>query len=450
VEISHLATPLNVPEQISRRVLDRYLDAHYYGRDRSVFLRIGNEDIPSGAIQVCDLGDIDDGEGRQTWAHLPSNAAEKIALDPLLGRIALPPKPQWRDEPVVVTYHYGFSADMGGGEYERGEAAAPDLRAVDSLPELQSALADLGDDTIVEVVDNGRYENGTGLAIRPEPGTRVELRARNGRRPIIALLTEGALSIESTARAVVIVDGFLISGAITITGPLTLRLRHCTLVPGLRLDSDGAPIHREAPSLIIAGPANVEIERCIVGRIVADAEASVTISDSVVDATAERGPAFGPPMGGDGAFGGRLRVERATIIGSVATRQLDLAFNAIFLGPLTVERTQIGYVRHSYLGEGSRTPARFDCQPANCAKAASAGEAAGASLRPSFTSLRYGEPGYCQLGRGCPAEITAGADDGAEMGAFHDLYQPQRLANLSALFPDYLRFGLEAGIFFAT
>jgi hypothetical protein len=36
------------------------------------------------------------------------------------------------------------------------------------------------------------------------------------------------------------------------------------------------------------------------------------------------------------------------------------------------------------------------------------------------------------------------------MGAFHDLYQPQRKANLNASLSEYLRFGLEAGIFFAS
>jgi hypothetical protein len=36
------------------------------------------------------------------------------------------------------------------------------------------------------------------------------------------------------------------------------------------------------------------------------------------------------------------------------------------------------------------------------------------------------------------------------MGAFHNLYQPQRQANLRARLDEYLRFGLEAGIFFAS
>jgi hypothetical protein len=33
------------------------------------------------------------------------------------------------------------------------------------------------------------------------------------------------------------------------------------------------------------------------------------------------------------------------------------------------------------------------------------------------------------------------------MGAFHALYQPQREANVALRLDEYLRFGLEAGIF---
>ena len=47
-------------------------------------------------------------------------------------------------------------------------------------------------------------------------------------------------------------------------------------------------------------------------------------------------------------------------------------------------------------------------------------------MRPRFNSTRYGSPTYCQLADDCADEITRGADDESEMGAFHDLFQPQR------------------------
>jgi hypothetical protein len=46
--------------------------------------------------------------------------------------------------------------------------------------------------------------------------------------------------------------------------------------------------------------------------------------------------------------------------------------------------------------------------------------------------------------------LLTGADDNSEIGVFHDVYQPQRLSNLNTMIKDYLRFGMEAGVFFAT
>ena len=98
----------------------------------------------------------------------------------MLGRIALPPD---RTGEVSVSYHLGFSAEIGGGEYGRAaafasaDAAHPLLRVPDrDHPTIQSALDDLpATGGIVEIVDNGRYEEA--LAIAAGPGAAIELRA---------------------------------------------------------------------------------------------------------------------------------------------------------------------------------------------------------------------------------------------------------------------------------
>jgi hypothetical protein len=71
-------------------------------------------------------------------------------------------------------------------------------------------------------------------------------------------------------------------------------------------------------------------------------------------------------------------------------------------------------------------------------------------VRPRFSSVRYGTPTYCQLALDCAEEIARGADDESEMGAFHDLFQPQRTANLRARLDEYTPAGMEAGILFAN
>ena len=55
-----------------------------------------------------------------------------------------------------------------------------------------------------------------------------------------------------------------------------------------------------------------------------------------------------------------------------------------------------------------------------------------ARIRPQFDSVRYGTPDYGRLAQTCAEEIVRGADDDSEMGVFHNLYQPQRAANLRA------------------
>jgi hypothetical protein len=67
-------------------------------------------------------------------------------------------------------------------------------------------------------------------------------------------------------------------------------------------------------------------------------------------------------------------------------------------------------------------------------------------VRPTFSSLRYGRPDYGQLAGDCPTEITTGSSERSELGAFHDLYQAQRVANLRLRLQENLPISLEAGV----
>lgn len=77
-------------------------------------------------------------------------------------------------------------------------------------------------------------------------------------------------------------------------------------------------------------------------------------------------------------------------------------------------------------------------------------DAARAAMRPIFTDRHYGHPGSYQLHLCTDPGIRDGASDGAEMGAFHDLFQPQRHAALSARLDDNVPAGMSAGIIFVT
>jgi hypothetical protein len=447
--ITHLAEPANVPESLSRRVLDRYL-RRYYGIDsrgevKSILLNVNGQNVVetnggpvlSDLVCSCDLSDVVDSGGGLTWAHMPT---DKIAIDPVLGRIAFP-----SDEPppesVRVTYHYGFSADMGGGEYGRSTTFDRDLTQIVSVPldqtTVQGALDQLATTGgVVEIETNDYFREN--LAVTVPPGEKIELRADEKRRPII--IPSGEISIIGGDNAELTINGLLIDGSIRV--PATdaggnenelrrLILRHLTVVPG-------NTITIESPNTIL------EIHDSIVGSIISSDGAEVTIKNSIVDAVDQAEAAYSGVAPGEP--GAPLRVENSTIIGTIHTLMMELASNTIFLAvaaeptvfPVNAERLQAGCVRFSYVPPGSRVPRMHRCQPGNT------------GVRPVFTSLRYGDAGYCQLSPRTSVEITEGADDRAEMGAFHDLYQPQRVGNLRARLDEYLRFGLEAGIFFAS
>jgi hypothetical protein len=285
----------------------------------------------------------------------------------------------------------------------------------------------------------------------------------------------------------VTLNGLVISGGtLRVNGALhRLTLKHCTLAPGLALNEEGEPQSPLIPSMLVDSPHTlVEIDHCIVGGLRVVDSASVHISNSIVDATGKdrlayagstRSSASSP---GDGSPGGQLSIENSTLIGRVHTVSMELASNTIFLAqapgraaPVDVVRRQDGCVRFSYVPDGSRTPRRYNCQPAkgNTSQL----------VEPQFTSLRYGDPGYCQLLQRSSvkprqegdseagfrqgidykveflqakneAAIRQGADDEAEMGAFHDLFQPQRETNLRLRLGEYLRFTMEAGIIYLT
>lgn len=476
-QISHLAEPINVPMPISRRMLKRDLAA-YYGLDprgvvKSILIQKDGElVIPAAAsppmeqlsdlIQVCDLSDLKDAGGTVIgWVNLPE---DKIAIDPLLGRLAFPQN-QPPPDTVRVTYRYGFSAMMGGGEYGRADTFDSALQPTVSVSKgpadastIQDALDPLaGSGGVVEIQDNEYYLETP--QIRTPGGMKIELRAADEQRPILVLDDE--LVISGGENAEVTLNGLFISGGFLRipsqdpqNGENRLRklcLKHCTLLPGPSPEINGVPAQPAASRLLVESLNTVvEIEQCIIGGLRAVDGAKVRIADSIVDAGSRTAVAFAGPDG-SGA-GAPLKVINSTIIGKVHTLVMELASNTIFFadlddsdpwpGPVMTQRLQQGCVRFSYLPPGSQGPRRYNCQPKD--------EAQKGGIRPVFTSLRYGDTGYCQLNGHCPPEILQGADDEAEMGAFHHLYQPQRQANLRARLDEYLRFGLEAGIFYAS
>ena len=398
--------------------------------------------VPRSDIRICDLSDVTDGGGNVIgWAHQPAPGSGKVAIDPVLGRIALDDAPA---TPLLASFHFGFSIDAGGGEYERRLSGwdEPD-QTVSGGAALQPALDAVQAGGTVEVPDSYRYLETPAITV--DAGASVTLRAANGSRPL--LLAAGNIDLNLGAGSTLVLDGWVIDGGTLAMAdfgddePRRLVLRHCTLVPSA-----------DRPALSVGHAfARVEMERCIAGPVHLAADADIELRECIVDATAAERIAIRGPGPDALQPAGELTLKSCSVIGKVHARQLTLASNCLFVArlappgdswaaPLWVERRQEGCVRFSFVPPGSRSPRRYRCQP----------EAGDSQTRPHFTSLRYGDAGYCQLRESTPDSIRRGADDESEMGVLQGLNQPQRETNLEVRLDEYLRFGLQAGIFYAS
>jgi hypothetical protein len=480
-DIDQLAGAANVPEPLRIRELARQVReatrgtqrvaaAADYGAGASVL--ITREGIvqplreagaaPPGdpharlVVRIADLRDVRDAGGTVTgWAHEDDIAATQIGLDPERGRVLLGSAlvPLHAEAPYRATFHYGFARDIGGGDYERtpaviaGDATAPQTAADgESLLPPLATLGAQGGRLVIQ--DSRTYAAPASIQVpagsSEQPRT-VVIGAANGERPL--LQATGDLLLDIGAEGTLILDGLVIAGgtlkllAAADNARRTLLLRDCTLVPGLARNADGSPVSPGAPSLVVEHPfTDVRLERCITGALRAVAEADVTLrlDDCIVDAAGEGATAYAGVLAD--ARGAEITLQDCTVIGVLDTELLRLGSNCIFTAPVHAGRRQEGCLRFSFVPTGSVTPRRFRCLP----------DAAHPDARPQFTSLRYGHPGYCQLRSATEPALREGADDGGEMGVMHALHQPQRETNLRIRLDEYLRFGLRAGLFYAT
>jgi hypothetical protein len=512
-EPTHIAEELNLPLALGRRTFAEHKE-RYYGPGKSLqILRVAlvkdkkhseTDPVPDPVPILADEIVVADLSG---WHYQPHKG--QVAVDPELGRIAFPAR-QVPKNGIRVVYHYGFSADIGGGEYDRplsqpsGEivlrAGTPEkleleLQRVkdeldrhpekvfvfvycvgedEELKRIDEALGRWRDDhprhAVIEIADSRDYVEEINLVL--EKDQTLQLRAARRKRPVIRLLdrqtsAQDSLTVHGEAGSAFTLDGLLVTGrGVHVEGDLAaVTVRHSTLVPGWGLHGDCAPREPAEPSLELLNiRAEVAVEHSIVGSILVNQDevaidpVRLRISDSIVDATGNEREAVSAP---DGLLAhALLTVQRSTVFGEVLVHALELGEDSIFTGLLRVARRQFGCLRFSSYVPGSRTPRRFACQPDLAEQAAAEGltdlaerEAAKAQararVRPQFRSVRYGSPVYTRLADGCPEEIRRGAEDESEMGVFHDLFEPQRAANLRARLDEYTPAGVDAGLIFA-
>jgi hypothetical protein len=329
-EPTHIAEELNLPVPIRRRAFAEQVviegkattraSADYYGK--------GEQNLgKSLVIWAPDWPKKGAGQPIAREAVIPADLkgwryrapADHVLVDPQRGRIIFPPG-QLPKKGVRVSYHYGFSADIGGGEYDRqltqpnpltlyrvsktnksGEEIFETIRAAldkwtadkkeakadqERLTKLQNAVIEIGDSEV--------YTEQQSLQITLAQNESLQLRAANRARPIIRMLdyTEGmdALNVSGKSGSRFTLDGLIITGRgiqiskcdngavieqdespteVTDAGDLcAVTIRHCTLVPGWELHPDCKPKQTEPSLLISYVQPHIRIEHSILGGFV--------------------------------------------------------------------------------------------------------------------------------------------------------------------------------------
>jgi len=482
------STILGVAMPITRRALELRLE-DLYGPGRSICVYRGGTAVPRSEILVADLG----------HEHGRTTRTGHVSIDPELGRIAFPTRHAPEDGVYVTYSRLGIGA-IGGGDYERQLSSEPHVyqvaaRTAGANRTIGAALKAWREaktkepvpSAVIEIGDDGVYEERFDVDLAP--GERLEIRAAQGRRPILMPRASGpgrpdrfrVRGLDHEAREgeaadvvatppVIVFDGVWIAGdPIELVGRLGgVKLRHCTLVPAVRWPGLDSERDRHGASIVVrATPCPISIVSCVLGRIrVETPEAGrdlipLSITDSVLEASEPDGRALLGPD--ERPAWVSLSVQRVTVLGGAYVHSVELVEDSIFTAPIDCERRQPGTVRYSFIPPGSRTPRRSRCQPDDglaAAEAAAAGRpprerefVAGQALErlaPRFDGVEFGDAAYARLALDAAPELTQGAHDGGEMGAYHDLWQALRVADLGARLQEFTPAGADIDIRFAT
>ena len=502
-EITHLAEEINVPGMLRKRGLheeleegrlnpgSKYLLLNPERKAPAFRIRLNGVEVSNEEIVICSL---------DKWRLPPdtkfyppkTNGAQvglpiKVAVDPVLGRLTFNPANVPVVNEVLVDYNYGFSADVGSGPYDRSTTLQEDLPdyvainwhvgvskqsgalATETLfPSLEAAI--LAWNTLppgpriglINLLDSRSYFEALSdieldanqelyivAAKWPLDDSTSTLVAKSYLPDEVRPLISSDLNINGNGGGKIMFSGLLFDGGINLTQKLSnCSFRDCTLVP-----KQGRISLQKTNQTSIT----IQLRHCISGAIkISHPESSLSLENSIID-----------HRGNDAiAVEGNLQVEKCTVFGKVSAKKLE-AGNSIFEETVKIERRQSGCVRFSYLTRDSVTPRQYRCQPefeiqSQIKTLEAAGKKPTAAtintirnevyhwLLPQFNSLIYSHHAYAQLATSTPEQIRAGADNGAEMGAFNFLMQAQREANLRIALEEYLRLGLEAGIIFVT
>lgn len=378
--------------------------------------------------------------------------------------------------PITATYHYGFSAPMGAGPYDRrvlGQAANPRPAPVSTVLGGGNAIATPG-----SIPATGTASINDSLTYSAVSNVydiqQLTLMAANQARPVIRVNATSDWVFNGAEGGSLVLEGLLVSGCdIVLSGKFeSVTLTCCTFDPGSAPNVHDAAGEVHSPPALFAlsidgrelTPTRIWIEgeisqlnidRCILGPIRTRAGGEVenlTATNSIIQAIPTLQPdaqtqIFGPDLP-DLALSfitGTTSLGRCTVIGPAYVHELE-ASECILEDVFVVDNTQNGCVRFSAWSSGSVIPRQYE----------SVQIAADSML---FTSHDYGQPGFAQLLENVDkailsgaqgATISQGSTDSSEMGAFASQQNPIKKRSLLIKYQEYMPLGLTPVLIHVT
>ena len=409
---------------------------------------------------------------------LPAGLFFRAIVDPQSARLMLVNPLAAAEQLYVPRYHYGFSADLGAGTYDR--SASVRTEAVTLFPDGGNAP---GPVTGFSLPTDGTHSFKNSKTYRPDapPGNLLSgikdlwIQADDRERPYVSLVPggnarewifEAAAKVNADDVRCLTLDGLWIGvnpdgipdevladpadactpveAVLAIEGDFDrVVIRHCTLDPGGERARLVANTCTPIASVVLEIRGQVRelvIESSIVGAIrevTSDTDpcsvGKIIIRDSIVQSLLPATAAIATRVG-------EVQLDRVSVFGDVAVNRLD-ASEAIIQGLVRVLDNQHGCFRFSATDErpARRLPRQFESRLF-----------APAIPNHFFTSKRFGDPAFAQLSRTAPQTIATGAEHGSEMGAFSGLLNPIKRRDLERKVIEFMPFGLIPQFIFET
>ncbi|MEO8845437.1 MAG: hypothetical protein ABI591_34095 [Kofleriaceae bacterium] len=404
----------------------------------------------------------------------PALAPNEIAIDPVIGRIAIGVSSQAQADQLVaqlvLTYRYAAVGPVGAHPVGRDPlpAGTPAAIVVPSAaaPTLADALAGLATISdaplVIELDDDAIHDFDGGDLVVGRP---LILRAAEERRPLVRLkhpLSFGTASLDDhVANTTVRIEGIMFTAGDgwADSDPLIARvaiealdLRGCTLDPGGYRVLDGSPTgSRAKPRTAMRLAADygfaaadlakfdaipsIELTRTIAGPLLVDADAyTIALASSIIDASDLTAPAIG---GDTTPYAAKTQIDGVTIFGTTLVQRIS-GRGGIFTGTLTVDDDQTGCLKLCWFSnQGDRLPQNSECLKAQDA-------------RLVFTSEVFGHEAYAQLALDCDPRILNRGPDDDQMGAYGFLLEAHKWANLTIRLREFTPVGVRPLLIPAT